>query len=79
MTTPQGFFQVGDTLHSVWGPARNGDQTGATVGYDNVTEIVVDRADGPMGHYAVALVYRGTSLWQVLPIHMMEEIVVEPR
>jgi hypothetical protein len=32
-----------------------------------------------MGHYAVALVYRGDSLWQVLPLHMMNEIVVEPR
>jgi hypothetical protein len=74
-----GHFQVGDTLHGVWGPYSDGGQPGATVGYDDVTSIVVDKADGPMGHYAIALVYRGDSLWQVLPLHMMNEIVVEPR
>ena len=74
-----GHFQVGDMLHSVWGPQYDGGQPGASIGYDDVTSIVVDKADGPMGHYAVALVYRGKSLWQVLPLHMMNEIVVEPR
>lgn len=71
-----GFFQAGDTLHSVWGAEHNGYQAGATVGYDGVTKIEVQRADGPMGYYAVAVTYRGESIWQVLPLHMMAEIVV---
>ena len=75
-----GHFQVGDKLHSAWGPQYDGGgQPGASVVYDGVTKILVDKADGPMGHYAVALVYRGDILWQVLPLHMMNEIVVEPR
>lgn len=74
-----GFFKIGDKLHSVWSVAAEDHQSGATVGYDEVTEIVVDKAAGPMGWYAVALVYREGSLWQALPLHMMAEIVVEPR
>ena len=74
-----GFYQAGDTLHSVWCPVEpnSGGQVGATVGYDGVTEIKIDKADGPMGHYAIALVYRANSLWQVIPLHMANEIVVE--
>jgi hypothetical protein len=74
-----GFFQVGDKLQAVWAPYSAEGQVGATVGQRGVTEIVVDKADGPMGHYAIALVYRGPSLWLALPLHMMDEIVVEPR
>ena len=75
-----GFYQVGDLLHSVWCPQSpdTSGQIGATVGYDGVTSIVVDKADGPMGHYAIALVYCGDRLWQIIPLHMVNEIVVEP-
>lgn len=78
MQTLTEFYQVGDSLHSVWGRPYDGGQAGASVGYDRVTSIKVDRADGPMGHYAVAVVYRGFDIWQVLPLHMMEEVVVTP-
>jgi hypothetical protein len=76
----RGFFKEGDFLQGCWGePCINGEETGATVGFDGVTEIIVDKADGPMGFYAVARVMRGDEIWMVLPLHLMQSVEVSPR
>ena len=74
-----GVYQVGDRITGCWSASLDGNETGATVGYDGVTEIIVGRADGPMGFYAVAQVFRGDELWMNLPLHMMQSVEIAPR
>ena len=69
-----GAFQEGDQLHAVYGP---GDGVSCVVGYNKVTTIVVNKAAGPMGWYAVAQSYKGDKMANCFALHMMETIVVE--
>lgn len=67
-----GFFQEGDKLKAVIGPGEQ--YVCERVGREGVTRIVVDKAIGPMGYYAVALVYKGDDIARAVPLHMMEVI-----
>jgi hypothetical protein len=66
-----GMYQVGDNLKCVCAPVQSEDDTGiiAQVGLNGVTEIVVDKAAGPMGWYAVANVFKGDNLSAVISLH----------
>lgn len=75
-----GFYQTGDKLNGMWLPS-SGNGTGLTliakVGSGGVTKIEVDRADGPMGCYAIAVVYSdGDTVEFVVPLHMCAYIQV---
>lgn len=70
-------FKQGQKLEAVYGPfpISGEDPAGGAVGYDQVTEITVDRAAGPMGWYDVAVIKRsGGRRDVVMPLHMAEEI-----
>lgn len=79
MQIMEGAFQEGDILSGCWTVNSEGSDQGATVGYDGVTEIIVEKAAGPMGWYPIARVMRGDQLWMFLPLHMMQTIEVAPR
>lgn len=75
-----GVFREGDKLTAIVGPYDS--NTGGVytrVGQDDVTSIVVGKADGPMGFYAVAQVMRGSDgvITETHPIHMLETVVIE--
>lgn len=77
-----GVFQEGDELSAIVGPYDEGSGgVYARVGQNDVVRIVVAKADGPMGLYAVAQVLVGAdeSLKEIHPLHMMETIVIEDR
>ena len=74
-----GIYREGDKITGCWGPNLDGSEVGATVGYDGVTEIIVGKADGPMGFYAVGQVFRGDVLWMAFPLHMMQLVEIAPR
>ena len=75
-----GVYREGDEITGCWSAeSLTGDDVGCTVGYDGVTKILIGKADGPMGFYAVAQVFRGDELWQILPLHMMQSVEIAPR
>ena len=70
-------YLQGQKLEAVYCPWPPDGETpsGGAVGCDQVIEIVVDRAAGPMGWYDVAIIKRGGLRPEVIvPLHMAEEI-----
>jgi hypothetical protein len=61
-----GVYQVGDSLKGLY----NDHGAIAVVGRKGVTEIVVDKANGPMGFYAVANIFKGDDLVSIVHLHM---------
>lgn len=73
----ESIYKRGQKLEAVYCPWPPDGETpsGGAVGYDQVTEIVVDRAAGPMGWYDVAVIKRGgLRPDMIVPLHMAEEI-----
>ena len=69
-------YQQGQMLDAVFCPEMDdGSNSGGAVGYDQVTEIEVAQARGPMGFYDVAVIRRGTSRPdEIIPLHMAEYV-----
>ena len=67
-----GALEQGDALEWVWGPACESGQSGARVGYNGVTSIVVGCCAGPMGWYDVAVVSGNDGPDEFMPLHMAE-------
>lgn len=61
-----GMYQVGDNIKGIY----NEQGAVAVVGRNDVTEILIDKADGPMGFYAVANVFKGETLVSIVSLHM---------
>ena len=76
-----GYLHEGDKLHAVYTPYHSDvGQGGATVGYNDCAEIVVQKIAGPMGYYAVAVIrYEGEKNDEVIPLHMAETIILAER
>lgn len=72
-----GFYQVGDTFKAIYGQYdQNGSCLKWEVGENGVTKIEVEKADGPMGHYAVALIFVEDELSDIVSLHMCSIVTV---
>jgi hypothetical protein len=69
-------YLQGQLLDAVFCPeTADGSNCGGAVGCDQVTEIMVSQARGPMGFYDVAVIRRGTSRPdEIVPLHMAEYV-----
>ncbi|MBI1182615.1 MAG: hypothetical protein GC201_18910 [Alphaproteobacteria bacterium] len=82
--THEPLLKVGDALESVWGPEdQEGSQVGMTLddrcsSYYHANRITVDRLEGPMGWYLVAVGDMEDGRKMVIPLHMAESIRWKP-
>lgn len=74
-------LEQGQKIDAIFTPqTQDGEQSGAAIGFDQVTEIVIDQCAGPMGWYEVAVIKRGgvERPDEIVPVHMAEYIRLTP-
>ena len=77
----QGKLNQGQKIDAIFTPqTQDGEQSGAAVGFDQVTEIEIGQCAGPMGWYDVAIIKRAGVVRsdEIVPVHMAEYVRLLP-